>query len=346
MTVVLVTGGAGYVGSHACKALAFAGYTPVTYDSLERGHDWAVKWGPLEEGDLCDGARLAEVIANHRPAAVMHFAAYAYVDESMSEPAKYYRNNVLGTLTLLETMREFEVDFIAFSSSCAIYGVPTSVPVSEDHAQDPVNPYGAGKLMVERMLRDFGAAYDLRSVSLRYFNAAGADPDGEIGEAHEPEHHLIPLVLDAALGRRPGISVFGDNYATADGTCIRDYVHVTDLAEAHVLALKFLLAGGNSGSFNLGNGRGHSVMEVIEAARRVTGREIAVTVGPRRPGDPPVLVAENSEARKLLGWSPQRKELETQIADAWRWHVKWRQGFQELAPGLSADRGATAGRQP
>ena len=346
MTAVLVTGGAGYVGSHACKALALAGYTPVTYDNLECGHEWAVKWGPFERGELADNNRLAAVMRSYRPAAVMHFAAYAYVGESMADPARYYRNNVFGTLALLEAMLECDVARIVFSSSCAVYGVPESVPIREDHAQNPINPYGAGKAAVERMLRDFDAAYGLRSVSLRYFNAAGADPGGEIGEAHEPETHLIPLVLDAALGRRADVAVFGDDYDTPDGTCIRDYVHVTDLAEAHVRAVKFLLAGGNSGSFNLGNGRGHSVMEVIAAARRVTAREITVSVGPRRPGDPPSLVSTADFAKRVLEWTPRRTSLETQIADAWRWHVKWRQGFQELAPGLSADRGATAGRQP
>ena len=244
MSVVLVTGGAGYVGSHACKALAAAGYTPVTYDSLERGHDWAVKWGPLEAGDISDRARLAEVIANHRPTAVMHFAAYADVGESVAEPDKYYRNNVAGTLALLETMRDHDVALIVFSSSCAIYGAPESIPIREDHAHDPINPYGAGKLMVERMLADFGAADDSRAVSLRYFNAAGADPDGEIGEAHDPERHLIPLVLQIALGQRESIKVFGDDYPTPDGTCVRDYIHVEDLAAVHRLAIESSEVGG------------------------------------------------------------------------------------------------------
>ena len=342
MTTVLVTGGAGYVGSHACKALSLAGYTPVTYDNLEHGHEWAVKWGPFERGELADNSRLAAVIQSYRPAAVMHFAAYSCVGESISDPIRYYRNNVLGTMALLEAMLACDVARIVFSSSCAVYGVPESMPIREDHAQDPINPYGTGKAVVERMLRDFDAAYRLRSVSLRYFNATGADPGGEIGEAHEPETHLIPLVLDAALGRRADITVFGDDYDTPDGTCIRDYIHVADLAEAHVLALRYLLAGGDTGCFNLGNGRGHSVMEVVEAARRMTGREIVSTVGARRLGDPPVLIADSDGARKLLGWKPKREALETQIADAWRWHVKWRREVQETARGLSGQQIATA----
>ena len=342
MTAILVTGGAGYVGSHACKALALAGFTPVTYDNLERGHEWAVKWGPFERGELADINRLAAVMRTYRPAAVMHFAAYAYVGESMADPAGYYRNNVLGTLALLEAMLEGEVARIVFSSSCAVYGVPESVPIREGHAQDPINPYGAGKAAVERMLRDFDTAYGMRSVSLRYFNAAGADPGGDIGEAHEPESHLIPLVLDAAIGRRADVAVFGDDYDTPDGTCIRDYVHVADLADAHVLALRYLLAGGRTSAFNLGGGEGFSVMHVIETARRITGRGIAARIGPRRPGDPPVLVAENGVACEGLGWEPQRTKLETQIADAWRWHVKWRREFQETARAVSGKPSATA----
>lgn len=342
MTAVLVTGGAGYVGSHACKALALAGYTPVAYDNLERGHEWAVKWGPLEHGELADNNRLAAVMRTHRPVAVMHFAAYAYVGESMADPAGYYRNNVLGTLALLEAMLGCDLARIVFSSSCAVYGVPESVPIREDHAQDPINPYGAGKAAVERMLRDFDAAYGLRSVSLRYFNAAGADPGGEIGEAHEPETHLIPMVLDAALGRRADVAVFGDDYDTPDGTCIRDYVHVADLAEAHLLALGFLLAGGRTSAFNLGGGEGCSVMRVIETARRITGRDIAASIAPRRPGDPPVLVAEIDEACNALGWEPERMKLETQIADAWRWHVKWRREFRDSVGGVAGKQSATA----
>lgn len=319
MIPILVTGGAGYVGSHACKALARAGYMPITYDNLERGHERAVKWGPLERGELTDSERLASVMRSYKPAAVMHFAAYAYVGESVSKPNLYYRNNVLGTLALLEAMVECDLTRIVFSSSCAVYGIPKSLPLVESHGQDPVSPYGFTKAAAERMLHDFDTAYGVRSVSLRYFNASGADPDGEIGESHEPETHLIPLVLDAALGRRPDITVFGEDYDTPDGTCIRDYVHVADLAKAHVLALRYLISGGDTACFNLGNGQGHSVMEIIEMARRVTGRKISVTMGPRRPGDPPVLIADSRVARKILNWSPQYEAIETQIADAWRW---------------------------
>lgn len=248
---ILVTGGAGYIGSHACKALALAGYTPVAYDNLVYGHESAVKWGPFEKGDISDRKRLDQVIEKHRPAAVMHFAAYAYVGESVDDPGKYYRNNVVGTLTLLEAMRDHSIDQFVFSSTCATYGVPQQMPIAEDHTQQPINPYGASKLMVEQMLRDFGVAHGLRAISLRYFNAAGADPDAEIGEDHDPETHLIPLVLDAAAGRRESIAVFGDDYATPDGTCIRDYIHVTDLASAHVLALQALESGAESNAYNL-----------------------------------------------------------------------------------------------
>ena len=240
MVNILVTGGAGYIGSHTCKALAKAGFTPITYDNLTSGHEWAVRWGPLARGDILDRDRLDEVFRQYQPSAVMHFAAYAYVDESVEQPLKYYRNNVAGALNLLDVMREHGVNYIVFSSTCATYGLPQAIPMPEDHPQNPVNPYGASKLMVERMLTDFGTAYGLRSISLRYFNAAGADPDGEIGEDHDPETHLIPLVLETAAGRRPNITIYGTDYDTPDGTCIRDYVHVTDLAKAHVLALKAL----------------------------------------------------------------------------------------------------------
>ena len=317
---VLVTGGAGYIGSHACKALADAGFTPVAYDNLSRGHDWAVKWGPLERGDLADSERLCDAIRTHRPIAVMHFAAFAYVGESVAAPEIYYRNNVFGTLNLLEAMRAEGLDRIVFSSSCATYGLPRALPIPETHKLDPINPYGRGKAMAEYILRDFEAAHGLRFISLRYFNAAGADPAGEIGESHNPETHLIPLALDAAAGQIAELHIFGDDYDTPDGTCIRDYIHVCDLASAHLLALKRLLDGGASGVFNLGNGNGYSVREVIGTARRVTGKEIAVQLGPRRPGDPPILVSDGALARRELGWIPQRPDLETQITDAWRWY--------------------------
>ena len=322
MGTVLVTGGAGYVGSHACKTLAGAGYTPVTYDSLVHGHDWAVKWGPLEIGDILDSARLEEVVTRYRPEAVMHFAAFANVAESVADPAKYYRNNVVGTLSLLGAMRAHGVDRMVFSSTCAVYGVPESVPISEATALNPINPYGASKAMIERILADHGLAHGLSSVALRYFNAAGADPEGEIGEAHDPETHLIPLVLDAAAGDRPDITVFGDDYDTADGTCIRDYIHVGDLAEAHVLALKELEGRDGQIVFNLGTGEGVSILEVIETARRVTGREITVQQGARRPGDPDILLADATRARSDLGWRPRHMDIADVIETAWRWRMR------------------------
>lgn len=322
MQTVLVTGGAGYIGSHACKALAHAGYLPVSYDSLEHGHAEAVRWGPLEQGNIADRARLDEVITRHRPLAVMHFAAYAYVGESVSDPGKYYRNNVAGSLTLLEALRDHGIAACIFSSTCATYGVPQRLPLTEDHPQQPINPYGASKLMVERMLGDFDAAHGLRSISLRYFNAAGADPEGETGESHDPETHLIPLVLDAAAGTRPSVTVYGSDYDTADGTCIRDYIHVSDLADAHVLAMRALLDGAKTTAYNLGNGAGFSVHEVIDCARRVTGRDIAVAEGARRPGDPAVLVGDAHRIRTELGWSPRLADLEAIIATAWRWHQR------------------------
>lgn len=321
MMNILVTGGAGYIGSHACKALAKAGHTPITYDNLVYGHRWAVKWGPLEEGDIADRDRLSEVIAKYQPVAVMHFAAYAYVGESVQDPGKYYRNNVAGTLTLLEVMRDLGIDKFIFSSTCATYGIPESVPIREDHPQRPINPYGASKLMIERMLQDFDVAHGLRSISLRYFNAAGADPDGEIGEAHDPETHLIPLVLDAAAGKRTAITVFGDDYETPDGTCIRDYIHVADLADAHVLALKALEDGAKTTAYNLGNGHGFSVKEVIETAERVAGKTVPVEIGQRRPGDPAKLVGDSTRIRSELAWNPRYAGLQLMIASAWNWRV-------------------------
>ena len=319
---ILVTGGAGYLGSHACKALAAAGFTPVVYDNLSRGHDWAVRFGPLEVGELSDRARLDEAFARHQPAAVLHFAALAYVGESVAQPSLYYRNNVMGSLTLLEAMVGSNVAPIVFSSTCAVYGAPGDVPVVEDLPSAPVNPYGKSKMMVERLLANFSRAYGLRHAALRYFNAAGAAPEDGLGEDHDPETHLVPLVLDVAAGRRPGITVFGDDYDTPDGTCVRDYIHVMDLADAHVRALEHLLGDKANLTLNLGTGTGYSVHQVIEAARRVTGKPIAALSGPRRAGDPPVLVADASRARELLGWRPARTALEDQIGDAWRWHQK------------------------
>ncbi|MFZ2960726.1 MAG: UDP-glucose 4-epimerase GalE [Candidatus Ozemobacteraceae bacterium] len=316
--VVLVTGGAGYIGSHACKILASAGFAPVVYDNLVYGHREDVKWGPFVEGALEDRVRLDETFRKYRPAAVMHFAAYAFVGESVTDPAKYYRNNVVGSLTLLEAMRDHGVKHLVFSSTCATYGEPQTIPIPDDHPQHPINPYGTTKLVMERMMADFSVAYGLNWLALRYFNAAGADPDAEIGERHDPETHLIPLVLDSALGRRPHITVFGTDYATPDGTCIRDYIHVNDLSDAHVLALRYLQDGGASGGLNLGNGAGYSVKEVIETAERVTGRNIPTEFGKRRAGDPPRLVGDASRARSILGWKPRFADLHVIIEHAWK----------------------------
>jgi UDP-arabinose 4-epimerase len=319
LKTILVTGGAGFVGSHACKALSRAGYAPVTFDNLERGHERAVKWGPLERGDLRNDNDLARVFEAHRPWAVMHFAAYAYVGESTVDPAKYYDNNVGGTAKLLQACAAFGCKNIVFSSSCATYGVPERIPLTEGAAQDPVNPYGYTKLVVERMLREVEAAHGIRHVALRYFNAAGADPDGDLGELHQPETHLIPLVLFAAMGRQPSINIFGNDYPTHDGTCIRDYVHVSDLADAHVAAVAWLAAGNPSNSFNLGNGLGFSVAEVIRTTEQVTGLPVRTEMCARRLGDPPVLVSDSRKARELLGWTSKFPGLDQQITHAWTW---------------------------
>jgi UDP-arabinose 4-epimerase len=316
---ILVTGGAGYIGSHVCKALAQAGYLPIAYDNLVYGHQWAVKWGPFEVGDIADRKRIDKVIDKYKPWAVMHFAAYAYVGESMEDPGKYYRNNVSGTLSLLEAMRDHQIDKLIFSSSCAVYGIPKALPIPEDHSQLPINPYGNTKMMVEQILKDFDNAYGIRSISLRYFNAAGADPAGEIGEVHDPETHLIPLVIETAESKRPYIDIFGDDYETPDGTCIRDFIHVTDLAEAHVLALKKLEQGGKTTAYNLGNGQGVSVREVVETARSITGKTFEVKIGPRRPGDPPILVGDAMKAMKELDWKPRYTQLSIIIETAWKW---------------------------
>ena len=320
---VLVAGGAGYIGSHTCKMLAAAGHVPVVFDNQESGHDWAAKWGPLERGDINDPDALAAVLKRHRPEVVINFAALAYVGESSREPIRYYRTNVGGLLTLIETMRAHGVAKMVFSSSCATYGVPDRLPIVEDLRQDPINPYGRSKLMGEQVLRDACAAHGLGAVALRYFNAAGADPDGETGEEHEPETHLIPLVLQAAHGERPHISVFGTDYPTPDGTCIRDYVHVTDLATAHVAAIG-ACQGGRFAAYNLGTGRGASINEVIAKAREITQRRIVVKAEARRPGDPPVLVADAALARGALGWRPEHSDLDSVIESAWRWMTEHR----------------------
>jgi UDP-arabinose 4-epimerase len=319
---VLVTGGAGYIGSHACKALRQAGFTPIAYDNLARGHARAVKWGPLEQGDITDPARLGEVMVKYRPVAVMHFAAYCYVGESVAEPALYYRNNVAGSLSLLEAMRRAGIARFILSSTCATYGDPQGVPIAESHPQMPTSPYGVTKLMVEAMLRDFASAYGLSWVSLRYFNAAGADPAAEIGEAHTPETHIIPLAMQAATTGLQPFTIFGSDYPTPDGTAIRDYIHVADLAAAHVMALQHLLAGGRSLAVNLGTGRGYSVLEVLASVERVCGRKVPVRYGPRRPGDPSALVADAAEARATLGWRPQYPQLDAIVDTAWRWHSR------------------------
>jgi UDP-arabinose 4-epimerase len=319
---ILVTGGAGYVGSHACKALAAAGCRPVVYDSLARGHRGAVKWGPLIEGDLHDRDRLVAALRAYRVEAVMHFAAFAYVGESVTCPEVYYRNNVGGTLSLLDAMREAGVGRIVFSSTCAVYGVPETLPIRETTSKAPLNPYGDTKLAVERALHWYGAAHGLRYAALRYFNAAGADADGDIGENHDPETHLIPLVLRAALGSGDKLQIFGTDYPTRDGTAIRDYIHVTDLADAHVRALDRLAGGGESMELNLGTGSGHSVREVIAAVERVTGRTVPRHEAPRRPGDPPELVADAGLAWSLLDWRPTHSDLDTIVRTALAWETR------------------------
>jgi UDP-arabinose 4-epimerase len=319
---ILVTGGAGYIGSHACKALAAAGYTPIAYDNLIYGHREAVRWGPLVEADLADRARLAATLAEHSIAAVMHFAAFAYVGESMTKPGLYFRNNLVNTIGLLDEMLAAGVRHIVFSSTCATYGTPERTPITEDTPQRPVNPYGESKLMVERALHWYGEAHGLRYAALRYFNAAGADPDGEIGEDHDPETHLIPLILDAAIGKRAQIGIYGTDYPTPDGSAVRDYIHVCDLAEAHVAAIGHLLGGGESVRLNLGTGSGHSVRAVIDAAERITGRAITRREEPRRAGDPPVLVADPSRARETLGWTARMSDLDSILGTAWKWHTR------------------------
>jgi len=321
---ILVTGGAGYVGSHACKALADRGYRPVVFDNLVYGHEAAVKWGPLEVGDIADRARLNAVIAAHLPAAVMHFAAFTYVGESVADPGKYYRNNVAGTLSLLEAMRDHGIGKLVFSSTAATYGAPDAVPIREDAVKAPINPYGQSKWTAERMISDFSTAHGLRSAALRYFNAAGADPEGEIGECHEPESHLIPLAMQAVTGDGPPLTVFGDNYPTPDGTCIRDYIHVTDLAEAHVRALEQLDRRGGADAFNLGTGRGASVREVLAAVASVAGKPVPHSIGPRRDGDPAELVSDPAKAMRELAWKPSNSDLETIVATAWAWHRRSR----------------------
>lgn len=322
---ILVTGGAGYIGSHAALALQREGYRVVVLDNLEYGHREFVEdvlQAELAIGDIGDRAMLDKLFATHAIAAVVHFAAYIAVGESVTDPAKYYRNNVSGTLTLLEAMVAAGVKKLVFPSTCAIYGMPKQVPMTEDHPKEPMSPYATTKWMVEQILADFDRAYDLRSVVFRFFNAAGANSEGLLGEDHHPETHLIPLVLLTALGKRESISIWGTDYPTPDGTCLRDYIHVSDLANAHTLGVEYLLQGGKSEAFNLGNGNGFSVRQVIETARLVTGREIKVVECDRRPGDPSILVGSSDKAQKILGWSPQYTDLSNIIGDAWRWHQR------------------------
>lgn len=317
---VLILGGAGYIGSQTAKLVARAGLEPVVFDNLVYGHRSAVQWGPLVEGDLADRALVDRVLKEHRITAVIHFAAYAYVGESVSHPRKYFHNNVVNTLGLLDAMIDNGVRDIVFSSTCATYGEPSQVPISEEHPQKPINPYGETKLVVEKMLHWYQRAYDIRFAALRYFNAAGADPDGEIGEDHDPETHLIPLAIRAALGQGPALQIFGTDYPTPDGTPIRDYIHVADLAEAHVLALEHLRKGAENLRLNLGTGRGHSVREVISAVEKIARRNVPTIEVGRRPGDPPSLVADARRAGETLGWRPQYADLATIVEHAFRWH--------------------------
>ncbi|MDD4938218.1 MAG: UDP-glucose 4-epimerase GalE [Candidatus Shapirobacteria bacterium] len=320
--MILVVGGAGYIGSHINKELNKEGYKTVIFDSLVKGHKEAVKWGEFFEGDLSDIEQIREVFKKYPIEAVMHFAAFIEVGESVKDPQKYYQNNLENTLNLFQVMLENNVKKIIFSSTAATFGNPEYIPIDEKHPQNPINPYGQAKLMVEKILSDYDNAYELKSVALRYFNACGADLDGEIGENHSPESHLIPLILDAAIGKREDIKIFGTDYPTPDGTCVRDYIHVIDLAQAHVLALKYLMDKNQSDRFNLGNGNGFSVREVIDMAKKVTGIDFKVTEADRRPGDPPELVADSKKAKEVLRWSPKYADLQVIIDSAWKWHQK------------------------
>ena len=319
---VLVCGGAGYIGSHINKKLSKEGYETVVFDNLVYGHREAVKWGYFIQGDLKNIDEIEAVFQKYKIDAVFHFAAYAYVGESVEKPEKYYYNNVSNTLNLLQVMKKYGCNKIIFSSTCATYGEPEKVPITEEMPQNPINPYGASKLMVERIFKDYSKAYGLKFVVLRYFNAAGADPEGEIGESHTPETHLIPLVLDAASGKRQDIKIFGTDYDTPDGSCIRDYIHVYDLATAHLAALHYLEEGKESDFFNLGNALGTSVLEVVKSVKKVTGREFTVTMTDRRAGDPAKLVGSSEKAQKVLGWKPIYGDIDTIVEHAWKWHEK------------------------
>ncbi len=322
MVAVVVTGGAGFIGSHVCKALASAGYEPVVYDDLSRGNRAAVRFGPFVEGDIRDSQRLAAVLRRHEAAGIVHMAALAYVRESVVDPLSYYDNNVIGSIRILQAMRDAGVTPIVFSSTCATYGVARDIPIREGHPNEPINPYGMSKLMVERILRDAEGPQDVRSLCLRYFNVAGSDPDLEIGEWHQPETHVIPLCLMAARGEIDRFTMFGDDFDTADGTAVRDFIHVSDLARAHVLGLDYLLKGGESRILNVGIGRGYSVREVVETVEKVTGLAVPLEVKPRHPADPPVLIADGSAAGALLGFEPAYPELDQMVSHAWTWRQK------------------------
>jgi UDP-glucose-4-epimerase GalE len=326
---VLVTGGAGYIGSHAAKALSRAGYRVVVYDNLTAGHREAVKYGPLVEGDIADVGAVRDALRRHGIFAVMHFAAFLDVGESVREPARYYRNNVIGALGVLEAMAAESVGYFVLSSTCATYGDPIETPIPETHPQHPINSYGETKLAIERALPHFERAHGLRWVSLRYFNAAGADPDGEIGEDHAPEVHVIPRAIDAATGGQ-GLRVFGDDYPTPDGTCLRDYIHVSDLADAHVRSLDVMIETGKSSAYNLGTGHPHSVRQVIDTVERVTGRGVPWTLAPRRPGDPAVLYAAARKAQTELGWTPRFPDLESIVRTVWAWHQRHPHGYARV----------------
>ena len=320
--MILIVGGAGYIGSHVNKELNKRGYETVVYDNLIYGHREAVKWGVFEYGDLRDTTKLEEIFNKYDIEAVFHFAAFAYVGESVTNPSKYYNNNVAATINLLDVMVRHNVKYFVFSSTCATYGQPEKMPITEDMPQKPINPYGASKLMVERILEDYENAYGLHSVCLRYFNAAGDDPDTQIGEMHNPETHIIPLILDAAIGRRESIKVFGTDYPTKDGSCIRDYIHVLDLADAHIRALDYMKKENVSNRFNLGTSNGTSVIEMVDAAKKITGVDFKVEYVERRPGDPAVLIGSNKKAKEILGWEPRYSDIENILKDAWAWHRK------------------------
>jgi UDP-glucose 4-epimerase len=319
---ILITGGAGYIGSHINKLLNSMGYRTVVFDNLVNGHRDFVQWGEFVEGDLVDSEKLNQVFADFPIQVVMHLAAFAYVHESILNPRKYYTNNVAGTLNLLGAMIDAQVSTLIFSSSCATYGILNQVPVSEEHPQRPINPYGDSKLMVERILTEYCRVYGLKASVLRYFNAAGADPEAIIGERHDPETHLIPLLLDAACGKIPFFKILGDDYPTSDGTCVRDFIHVVDIARAHVQAMEYLLAGGAEFAFNLSNQNGYSIRQVIQTVETVTGRSVPAQVFSRRPGDAPILVGQSDKARRILHWQPAYEDLPTIIETAWRWHQK------------------------